>query len=207
MSPDDRLLAVLQRSRDLGFLGPGPLEVQLAHAEGFAAGIAEPPTRWLDLGTGGGVPGLVLAGVWPESMAVLLDSAERRTDFLADVVVELGWSDRVRVVRLRAEEAGRRAELRGGCDLVVARGFGPPGVTAECAAPLLRVGGCLVVSEPPEPAPEMAERWPADGLGLLGLVPAERWHEPFQYRSFRLARPCPEAYPRRVGVPGKRPLF
>ena len=47
-------------------------------------------------------------------------------------VADLGWADRVRVVRARAEEAGRREDLRGTFDLVVARGFGPPAVTAEC---------------------------------------------------------------------------
>lgn len=203
VGPAVDLLAVLERSRDLGFLGPGPMSVQVAHAAGFAVGIPDRPRRWLDLGSGGGVPGLVLAGRWPGATAVLLDSAERRTAFLAEAVAELGWSDRVEVVRLRAEEAGRRPELRAGCDLVVARGFGPPPVTAECAAPLLRVGGRLVVSEPPD----AEERWPEDGLALVGLAPAERWHEPFHYRSFLLTSLCPEAYPRRVGVPGKRPLF
>ena len=48
---------------------------------------------------------------------------------------------RVRVVRARAEVAGRDAALRGRFDVVVARGFGPPAVTAECAAPLLSLGG------------------------------------------------------------------
>ena len=49
----------------------------------------------LDLGSGGGIPGLVLAGRWPEATVVLLDGSQRRTDFLAWAVSELGWSDRV----------------------------------------------------------------------------------------------------------------
>jgi len=69
--------------------------------------------------------------------------------------------------------------------------------------PSCPVGGRLVVSEPPG----ADERWSADGLATLGLVPGERWQEPFHYRSFRLTKPCPDDYPRRVGVPGKRPLF
>jgi 16S rRNA (guanine527-N7)-methyltransferase len=91
---------------------------------------------------------------------------------------------------------------------VVVRSFGPPAVTAECGAPFLRVGGLLVVSEPPaEEGKALEERWPADGLAPLGLEPAERWTEPFTYHASRQVTPCPDRYPRRVGIPTKRPLF
>lgn len=206
----DALTSVLERSRSLGYLGPGSLRVHIEHAEGFAAGLDAAPDRFLDLGSGGGVPGLVLAALWPDSSAVLLDSSERRCAFLVEVVDDLGWAGRVEVVRARAEEAGRREALRAACALVVSRGFGPPPVTAECAAPFLRVGGRLVVSEPPADAdggPGPTDRWPPEGLRVLGLVPDREWTEPFHYRSFRLESPCPDVYPRRVGVPAKRPLF
>lgn len=210
---------VLERSRSLGYLGPGSVRVQADHARGFAAGLAEPPGRFLDLGSGGGVPGLVLALHWPDSRAVLLDASARRCAFLAEAAEELGFGSRVSVVRSRAEEAGRRDGLRGEFDAVVARSFGPPAVTAECAAPFLVVGGRLVVSEPPgddaatadgsAPAASapVAPRWPAKGLARLGLAPEAAWTEPFHYRSFVLERPCPDEFPRRDGVPAKRPLF
>jgi 16S rRNA (guanine527-N7)-methyltransferase len=203
------IAAILERSRSLGFLGPGSVGVQVAHAEGFAAGVDAPPRRFLDLGSGGGVPGLVLATRWTDATAVLLDASERRCAFLTEAVTALRCDDRVSVVRARAEQAGRRGDLRGGFDLVVARGFGPPAVTAECGAPFLAVGGRLVVSEPPDghaagPGPG---RWPAEGLALVGLMPDRAWTEPYHYRSYVLERPCPGRYPRRVGVPAKRPLF
>ena len=201
----DGLRAVLERSRRLGFLGPGSVRVQEDHALGFALGPAiTAPTRMVDLGSGGGVPGLVLAARWPEAQIILLDAAERRCAFLTEAVADLGWQARVRVVRARAEEAGRDPELRAAADLVVARGFGPPAVTAECAAPLLTEGGRLVVSEPPDVD---ADRWPEEGLATLGLISEAEWREPFHYRSFHQGRPCPEIYPRRTGVPAKRPLF
>jgi 16S rRNA (guanine527-N7)-methyltransferase len=208
MTIDGGLEVVLERSRTLGFLGPGSLRVQAEHAAGFAEVVDRTPARVLDLGTGGGVPGVVLADLWRETDVVLLDAAERRCRFLEEAVADLGWTERVRVIRARAEEAGRREDLRGGFDLVVARGFGPPGVTAECGAPFLRMGGELVVSEPPtDDEAGGTERWPAQGLALLGLRPAGSWQRPFHYRAFAQAEPCSERFPRRVGIPAKRPLF
>src|SRR5205823_10985298 len=96
------------------------------------------------------------------------EAGERRARFLEDTVVALGWAGRVAVVRARAEDVGRRTELRATMELVTARGFGPPPVTAECAAPLLLVGGLLVVSGPPGGD---AGRWPPELLRPLGLAP------------------------------------
>ncbi|HKE72404.1 MAG TPA: RsmG family class I SAM-dependent methyltransferase [Acidimicrobiales bacterium] len=201
----DGLRAVLERSRRLGFLGPGSLRVQQEHAEGFAEAVEKVPHRLLDLGSGGGVPGLVLAAVWPETEVVLLDAAERRCAFLEEAVATLGWNPRVRVHRARAEDAGRDPDLRAKFDLVTARGFGPPPATAECAAPFLHQDGHLVVSEPPDAEP--TARWPTEGLALVGLTPDAERRTPYHYRRFRQATLCPDAYPRRTGQPTKRPLF
>ena len=202
------LQAVLEEARSAGFLGPGPVEPHIEHALAFVGDLAAPALA-LDLGSGAGVPGLALAWLaWPDSHWVLLDAGQRRAVFLAEAIEQLGLEDRVRVVRARAEEAGRDPELRATCDLVTSRGFGPPAVVAECAAPFLRVGGQLVVSEPPGGAPS---RWPAPELQVLGLEPAleganEAPSGPAMAR-FILATPCPDRYPRRVGIPAKRPLF
>lgn len=177
---------------------------------GFARAAGEAPDRFLDLGSGGGVPGLVLARAWPESRGVLLDATARRCAFLAEAVVELRLGDRIEVVRGRAEEAARRADLRASFGLVVARSFGPPGVTAECGAPFLRRNGLLVVSEPPRsdaPVADATSRWPAEGLGLLGLERGEAIAEPFHYQVLVQRQRCPDRYPRGVGIPAKRPLF
>ena len=197
---------VLEEARELGFLGPGPVAGHIEHAAGFVQAVGEPhPARVVDLGSGGGLPGLVVASAWPGATVVLLDANERRTRFLTNAVRDLGFGDRVRVVHARAEDVGHDPLWRGRADLVVARSFGVPAVTAECAAPLLEVGGRLVVSEPPE---ESGDRWPADALGKLGLRPAARLEQAFsRFQILRQEEPCPESYPRRVGVPAKRPLF
>ncbi len=200
------LQAVLEEARDLGFLGPGPVEGHIEHAEGFLQAVGgQLPGRVIDLGSGAGLPGLVLALAWPDVPIVLMDSSERRTLFLARAAKDLGVSSHVVVARARAEDAGRDPAWRAQADLVVARSFGPPAVTAECAAPLLEVGGRLIVSEPPE---DGGSRWPAEGLESLGLHPAARFEQAFcRFQILRQEALCPEAFPRRVGVPEKRPLF
>ncbi len=149
------------------------------------------------------MPGLILALRWPSSLWALLDASIRRTEFLRQAVTTLGIEDRVEVVTTRAEEAGRDPARRGVADLVVARSFGPAAVTAECAAPLLRVGGELVVAEPPGGAPD---RWPVAGLLELGLKADGRTVEPALQHLGQVSS-CPDRYPRRTGIPEKRPLF
>ena len=203
VQPSPPLLEVLERARRLGVLGPGPVLDHVAHAEGFISSLDDLAAGSLviDLGSGGGVPGLVIAEARPDLQIVLLDSLERRVALLAEAVVALQWQGRVRAELARAEEAGRSADWRGEADAVTARSFGPPATVSECAAPLLRQGGLLIVSEPPEET----DRWPAEGLALLGLTD-EGTPVPGMRRLVQ-TQLCPETYPRRVGLPAKRPLF
>jgi len=204
---------LLAEARTLGFLGPGPLDPQIRHAQGFTA-IARRmsgrgPARLVDLGSGGGLPGLVVATDWPEVMLALLEANGRRAAFLRRAVGRLGLEGRVSVLEERAEVCGREAGWRAGFDGVLARSFGRPAVVAECAAPLLKVGGWLLVSEPPRSPDEGAPdgRWPREPLGQLGLEPVDVIHEDFEYRTLRQRELCPDRYPRRNGVPTKKPLF
>ena len=213
MTAPGELGEVLREAQQLGFIGGTDLEAHVRHAEGFAAAIEARavPATGMDLGSGGGLPGLVLAARWPSCDWWLLDASERRTSFLTGAVERLGWSGRVGILRGRAEELGHDPQWRGRMDVVTARSFGPPAVTAECGAGFLRPGGWLVVSDPPpsRSAP-VAERWPAAGLAELGLeVAASAGSDSptVQLCVLQQARPCPNRYPRRVGVPTKRPLF
>ena len=146
------------------------------------------------------MPGLVVAGALPRTTVALLDASERRTDFLRRAVGRLGLFPRVTVVTARAETAGRDPAWRGTFDAVVARSFGEPAVTAEAAAPFLRVGGQLVVSEPPELS---VERWPPDGLAVVGLV-RDEVAAGAGVVSFTQVEFCPARFPRRRLRP---PLF
>jgi 16S rRNA (guanine527-N7)-methyltransferase len=209
------VLDALAQARAFGYLGPGPLQTHLDHSHGFGdvvetvSSVVKELTdggfrgRVVDLGTGGGIPGLVLADRWPESRWLFVDSHQRRMGTLRDVLHGLGWADRTEVVLERAELVARRPDLRGQCDLVVARGFAAPAVTVECATGFLRPGGLLVVSEPPEGP----DRWSDRVLAQLGMARVVHTPEAFRFFVAVQERPCPPKYPRAVGVPAKSPLF
>jgi 16S rRNA (guanine527-N7)-methyltransferase len=203
VTPSPALTAVLERARRLGVLGPGPIETHVEHAAGFVNALTSvaPGSLVIDLGSGAGIPGLVVAEARPDLELVLLDAMEKRTALLDDAVTAMGLGGRVRVVTGRAEVLGHDDAWRGMAGAVTARSFGPPATTAECAAPLLRLTGVLVVSEPPAGP----DRWPPEGLTELGLVSATT--DVPGMKVLVQEHPCPDRYPRRDGIPAKRPLF
>jgi 16S rRNA (guanine527-N7)-methyltransferase len=208
----DRLDEVLRRAQDLGLLGPGPVGTQREHAEAFCllvldglAGGSGGALRWLDLGSGGGLPGFVLAGAAPQSTGILLDSRQRSTHFLEEAVETLELTDRVEVVTARAEAAARDPAHRERYDLVVARSLAPPAITAECATAFLKPGARLAVSEPPEASDD---RWNEAKLAELGLSAPEIVHgEGATAALLAKQGPTPQKYPRKPGIPTKRPLW
>ncbi|MDO9174244.1 MAG: class I SAM-dependent methyltransferase [Actinomycetota bacterium] len=129
--------------------------------------VALPPSaRTLaDLGSGGGLPGLVISVRRPELSVTLVERRHSRADLLSRAVRALQLTDRVTVladdVRVLAERSPRSF------DAVTARSFAAPPITARWAGRLLRSGGVLVVSEPPR---ESADRWPDSVLVEAGLV-------------------------------------
>lgn len=173
--PPDRLVAFLEDGRRLGFLGPGDVRPHVEHAEAFAAALVDasggrPPASLADLGSGGGLPGVVLARLWPSTRVLLVDASHRRCEHLRTVGGRLDL-DHVEVAEGRAEELAHRIEYRETFDAVTARSLDTPARTAELACGFLRVGGVAVVSEPPD---ARAGRWPEAGLAALGFGPARR---------------------------------
>lgn len=193
----------LSQARDLGFLGPGPVDDHVRRALDLAVAADEAPVLALDLGSGGGVPGLPLMLLWPRSRWVLLEASSRKAAFLKEALAVLDLVGRAEVELERAETAAR-SKLRGVFDLVVARGFAGPAVTAECGSGFLRPGGRMIVAEPPGGAPS---RWDPAGLRQLGMVIGSAFHSPTACQVLLQEHACPDRYPRRVGVPAKRPLW
>ncbi len=210
----DGVEATLRRAAALGLLGPMELGEQIDHGLGFVVALEQrgpgEPATVLDLGTGGGVPGLILGSCWRASRAVLVDASQRRTEFLIGELADGSGSGPFQVVRGRAEELAREPNLREQFEVVTSRSFGPPAVTAECGSPFLVPGGMMVVSEPPEEVGTAGiERWPHEGLALLGLESLDRVRvdQRYGYQLLRKVGPTPDRYPRRTGIPTKRPLF
>jgi 16S rRNA (guanine527-N7)-methyltransferase len=161
------LIETLRLAQRLGFFGARPIEAAVQHAEAFVAAIGPLPagSRVVDLGSGGGLPGLVVAAAYPQVAVLLVDRRSKRTDFLLRAVRRLGFDH----VSVRAGDVsqlvGEVAE--GVCplfDVVTARGFGPPDATLRTAVALLGRTGRIVISEPPS-----GDRWNPELLSELGV--------------------------------------
>lgn len=167
------------------------------------------PGTALDLGTGGGVPGVVLAIARPSVGWILVDSVRKKADAVAAIVAELGLAN-VEVVAERAETLGRDPSRRERFDLVTARACAALPVLAEYALPLVRVGGSVLAWKGPlgdeelragmAAAAELGGRRPAvqsTGVAALG---------DHRFVTLRKARLTPTRFPRRPGEPARRPL-
>ena len=153
---DAPLLDALASSQALGMLGDRPIAEVVAHSRRFVDPLADVTGSVVDLGSGGGVPGLVVAWDRPDLRVVLVDRRAKRTDHLRRLVVRLGLQHRVEVRTADVDEIVRTSA--GTFDAATARGFGPPMTTARAGLTLVRPGGPVVISEPP-----VGERWaPAD---------------------------------------------
>lgn len=161
-----RLAEVFSLAQERGWIGGREVEQHIEHSLGFASVVASVPTVAVDLGSGGGLPALVLAGLWSHSRWTLVESSLARAAFLELQCAQLGWSDRVEVRQAAARSLGQEERCRGRADLVTARSFGASPLVIEAAAPLLRLGGELIVSAAPAAAP-----WPSDMLAKQGMAP------------------------------------
>jgi 16S rRNA (guanine527-N7)-methyltransferase len=168
------------------------------------------PVRVADLGPGGGFPGLPMRIVDPSLHLTLIESHGRRCDFMREVIATLAL-DGVEVVQARAEDAGRQPALREGFDLVVARALAAVRVLVEYGLPLLRPGGVLATPKGSRWRDEVDEAGHA--LSELGGVALEAVAMPLPpgvpEQAVVLVRregALSDRYPRRAGMPVKRPL-
>ncbi|MDP4835478.1 MAG: class I SAM-dependent methyltransferase, partial [Ilumatobacteraceae bacterium] len=123
------LTAILQRAQAQGVLGARPIAEVLAHARGFVAALPDDAVSVVDLGSGAGIPGLVIALDRPTLRVTLVDRRASRVDTLQRAIIALGWADRVVAVESDAEVMSRDPAFQGTFDVVVARGFADPAIT------------------------------------------------------------------------------
>jgi 16S rRNA (guanine527-N7)-methyltransferase len=206
---DARLQAAFEPAQRAGLIGTGSLKEHLHRARVMGEVLVEVmgvrPARVADLGSGSGLPGLPIAWWYPELEVVLIEASRRRADLLQVAAAALDLGGRVTIDARPAERVGRDPARRGRFEAVVARSFGSPATTAECAAPLLIVGGCAVVAEPPTGSDE---RW--SGLASVELGSELTWcggRRGVHLAVLRQIEECSDRYPRSTGVPRRRPLW
>jgi 16S rRNA (guanine527-N7)-methyltransferase len=163
--------------------------------------------RIADLGSGAGVPGLVLAAALPDAGVALVEANGRKCRFLARAAEAMGLAN-VEVVHARAESW---PEGLAGRDLVTARALAPLPVLVEYAAPLLAAGGAFVAWKGRRDADEERDGAAAaaeTGLELCEVRPVEPWNgaEHLHLHLYVKVASTPNRYPRRPGMASKRPL-
>ena len=174
----------------------------LSHAEWFKQGA-----KLIDVGTGAGFPGMMLAIARPDLQVTLLDSQRKRCDFLQAVCDKLELKN-VTVLHSRAED-GARGALRETMDLAVARAVAPLNVLAEYLVPYVHVGGYALCWKGPAVKDELTAGRKA--AGILGAKAEELTRLPIEGREhyiqpLKKISATARRYPRKSGTPGKDPL-
>ncbi len=169
-----------------------------------------PPGRVIDVGAGAGFPGLPLMILLPDMQLTLLEATAKKAGFLEHMVQVLGLRD-VTVLAMRAEEAGQMAEHREAYDWALARAVAPLAVLAEYLLPLVKTDGSMLAqkgrgaSQEIEAAKIAIEKLGGEKIDLIPVaIPGldeERWLVVVEKTA-----PTPATYPRRAGMPAKRPL-
>ena len=159
------LIDALGDAQRIGMLGPGSLTEAISRAWAFVDACPAEARSFVDLGSGGGIPGLVVAVGRPDLVGLLVDRRAKRIDLVTRLIGRLGLRDRI------SAWAGDVADLASTFDtpwdIATSRGFGSPAYTAEHAAPVVRMGGVLLVSEPPGSS---GDRWQTSEVTDLGFV-------------------------------------
>ena len=164
----------------------------------------------IDVGSGAGFPGIPLAIALPQVHFVLLDALDKRVKFLQSAVDALGLN--AEAVHLRAEDAARRPEFREQFDIALARAVAPLNVLAEYLLPFVRTGGQMLALKGPDAENELTQAGAA--IALLGggtgyIEPVSIPERDWSHRLVAVEKqsPTPEKYPRRAGMPEKKPLI
>ncbi len=163
----------------------------------------------VDIGSGAGYPGLILAMAWPNSQWLLIETLNKKANFLKLVIQELAL-DNVEVVAERVEDIGQNPCYREQYDLVSSRAVAAINILAEYALPLLKTGGLFAALKGPLCAEEHAQA--ANALSILQaqkLAIIDYAIPAIGQRSLAIYQKTgstPAKYPRRAGMVEKRPL-
>lgn len=163
--------------------------------------------RVVDVGSGSGLPGLPLKIARPDLAVTLVEADQSKAAFLVQACAALGLRD-VEVIARRAEDVGRDPQYREVFDVAVARALAPMPVLVELCLPLVRVGGRLLAQKTKAEDVDAARHAIALlGGSLVGVTAAPSGvRQKGTVVIVDKVRPTPDAYPRRPGVPARKPL-
>ncbi len=167
--------------------------------------------RFVDVGTGAGLPGIPLMIAFPHMRGTLVDSTAKKVGFLESMGERLGLS-RMTAIHGRAETLAHRGDLREGFDLALARAVARMPILAELTLPFCRVGGQVVVHKTSRAESEIQSAVHAIETlgGRLGRTMTPSCDGADSGRvlvTVEKVSPTPARYPRRPGMPAKRPLM
>jgi 16S rRNA (guanine527-N7)-methyltransferase len=171
----------------------------------------EAPLRCIDVGTGGGFPGLAVAIALPHARLTLVDSVGRKTEAVQAMAQALGLADRVELRCERVELTGRQRACRGQYDLALARAVAAAPVVAEYLVPLLAPAGeaLLYRGQWHDDDSRALEKAATILRARISRCDSRELPEERGTRTVLGLQPlaaCPSAYPRAVGLPAKLPL-
>jgi 16S rRNA G527 N7-methylase RsmG len=147
MADDSALLAALAVIQARGAIGERSLDGAIAHADRFVELIPDGPLRLVDLGSGGGLPALVIAHRRPDLSVTMVERRATRADLLRRAVVSLGLGEGCTV--LTEDVVDVYGRLPRSFDVVTARSFADVSTTVRCVDELVNATGIALVSEPP----------------------------------------------------------
>jgi 16S rRNA (guanine527-N7)-methyltransferase len=168
-------------------------------------------SKVIDVGTGGGVPGVPLKIAFPDIRLTLLEATAKKTAFLRHLIDRLNL-DEVEIVVGRAEEVAHDSRYREGYDLVLSRGVAPLPTLAELTLPFCSIGGNVAIHKKGNIEGEITRASRAidicgGKLREMRAVDLPEFTDERQLVVIDKISTTPEQYPRRPGVPKKRPIF
>jgi len=166
--------------------------------------------RLIDVGTGAGIPGIPLKIAFSDIRLVLLEARAKKAAFLHHITDKLGL-DNVEILVGRAEDVAHLSQYRERFDLVLSRAVAPLPILVELALPFCALGGSFIAQKKGDTGEEISQA--AKAISLLGgslrevkRINLDEFTDERRLVVIDKISPTPPRYPRRPGIPSKRPL-